>query len=486
MTIRLKLILGFTILLLIFVIDFVVNQRLSREVLRNTNYISNSEMVIRNSNILHKEMIEMQSGFRGFLLTEQEVFLQPYFNGLQTVPSLLKEQRGLVSELQQHRLDSIEQIHTQWVEYADSLIQSKKDTMPGSGLTYRRLFESKLRMEVGKKLNDKIHRIFSNFDSAEYLLRQKRRAMLQHSVARTRMITISLTVISIILALISSTYFISTISRRISRMVRFAEQVSGGKFTQLEEKSRDEFNGLTEALNQMSAKLDFNISQLTKQNKELDQFAYVVSHDLKAPLRGISNLISWVEEDHANEITANISKSLALIKIRARRLENLINGLLEYAKAGKIKKGIQMTDVQQLLREFGDLLVPPDFQFVIMGMMPVFETEKLMLEQVFSNLISNAVKYGGGEQKLIEISCRDLNDQYEFSVKDYGPGIEPSYFEKIFVIFQTLQERDAFESTGVGLAIVKKIIEEHKGHVRVESGAGKGATFIFTWPKRIT
>lgn len=151
MTIRFKLIIGFLILILIFIVDFFINQRLSREVIRNTVYINNSEAIIRNSNVLQRHMIDMQSGFRGYLLTGQESFLTPYDEGLKSIGPLVKEQRVLLnSERQLHRLDTIVMLHQRWIDYADPLIATKRDTLPEANRRYAELFDKKLRNEVGK------------------------------------------------------------------------------------------------------------------------------------------------------------------------------------------------------------------------------------------------------------------------------------------------------------------------------------------------
>jgi signal transduction histidine kinase len=432
-------------------------------------------------------MIEMQSGFRGFLLTGQEVFLEPYYEGINSVPLLVTEQQTLMTSLsQKERLDSIITLHLTWVTYANSLISTKLDTLPEANAKYIELFETKLRMEVGKKLNDKIQKIFVSFDNHEYQLRQDRRNALQQSLNLTNNITLSLTFFSVLIAVLFGFYFIRTITKRISSMVNLAEKISRGEFKVIDDKKRDELNRLSLSLNQMSRTLEKNINDLTKKNSELDQFAYVVSHDLKAPLRGISNIISWVEEDHNQDMTTEVRHNLDLIKGRATRLENMINGLLEYAKVGKIKRGRERVDVLKMLHELIDLLVPKNYEVQIDGVMPFITTEKLHIEQVFSNLISNAVKYNLNENPKIVIREREFYGFYEFTVIDNGMGIQKEYFDKIFVIFQTLQERDAFESTGVGLAIVKKIIDDYKGTIQVESEMGKGTSFIFTWPKDLT
>lgn len=484
MTIRLQLFASFIALILIFVIDFFVNQRLSKEVITNAAYISNSESVIRNSNILNKNMIDMQSGFRGYLLTSQESFLQGYYEGLKNIPPLIKEQRILISSLNQNkRLNSIMVLHNNWVEYANSLISTKQDTLPEASQKYLELFENKLKMEVGKKLNDQIRQIFSDFDDYEYNLRQERREVLQQSIQNTRKISLGLTLFSITIALILSFYIIRIITGRISRMVNLADEISKGNFKTIGDNKNDELKKLSESLNKMSQTLDKNFKELTKKNKELDQFAYVVSHDLKAPLRGIANITQWMEEDLEKEITPEVKKNLDLIKGRTIRLENMINGLLEYARIGKIKKGFEKVDIGNMLKELVELLVPSTFFVNIEAGMPVLITEKLHIEQVFSNLISNAVKYNNKTTGNISIRSDELDNYYKFTITDNGPGIQSEYYDKIFMIFQTLQERDAFESTGVGLAIVKKIIEDQKATISVESELGKGTTFKFTWPK---
>lgn len=485
MTIRLKLFAGFAILIFIFIADFFVNQRFSREVIRNTDYINNSEVVIRNSNLLHKLMIDMQSGYRGFLLTGQESFLETYYDGIQNVLPLMKGQHALVSSQSQHlRLDSIMSLHNRWVGYANALISAKKDTSAGAAIKYHNLFEKKLRREVGKKLNDEIREKFQAFDNYEYELRYKRREVLQDSIRRTRQISLALTLFSISLAIVSSFYIIRIITNRISKMVSMADDISKGNFRRMEDHRNDELKQLSESLNTMSRTLSKNFTELTKKNKELDQFAYVVSHDLKAPLRGIDNIVTWMEEDHGKDFSPEVKKNLELVKGRTRRLENMINGLLDYARIGKTRKGIETVNTDALLKELVDLLVPENFIVSFESSMPVLVTDRSQISQVFSNLISNAVKYNNKTPGRIGISAKDLGRFYEFSIRDNGIGIQAEYFEKIFTIFQTLQERDAFESTGVGLAIVKKIIEDQKAAITLESEPGEGTVFRFTWPKK--
>jgi PAS domain S-box-containing protein len=224
--------------------------------------------------------------------------------------------------------------------------------------------------------------------------------------------------------------------------------------------------------------------ELAEKNQELEQFAYVTSHDLKAPLRAIANLSEWIEEDLAGQLPAENQRQMTLLRRRVYRLEALINGLLEYYRAGRTKVTTETVDVNLLLAEIIDSLDPPaTLKIEIEPGMPTLQTKKLPLSQVFSNLISNAIKYHHRSDGHIKISAQERENFYEFAVADDGLGIAPEHQDKVFTIFQTLQSRDQTESTGIGLAIVKKIIETEGGEISLESELGEGATFRFTWLK---
>ena len=225
-----------------------------------------------------------------------------------------------------------------------------------------------------------------------------------------------------------------------------------------------------------------HVANLEKINRELDQFAYVVSHDLKAPLRAMSSLITWIEEDSGPYLTADSKENLKMIVQRVNRMSNLINGILAYSKAGKGKVEKVETNVKELVDEIIDSnAIQPNIKIVNKISVSEIITEKIKLNQVFSNLISNAIKYNDKSEIEIEVGSYEYDDWYQFYVKDNGPGIEKEYHEKIFMIFQTLVSRDEVESTGIGLSIVKKIIEEQSGKIWVESQPGIGSRFVFTW-----
>jgi light-regulated signal transduction histidine kinase (bacteriophytochrome) len=220
-------------------------------------------------------------------------------------------------------------------------------------------------------------------------------------------------------------------------------------------------------------------------NAELKDFAYVVSHDLKAPLRAVSKLAEWIATDYADAIDEEGKKLIDLLLGRVKRMHNLIEGILQYSRIGRMGLKATRVDLNTLVQEVIDLVAPPENinKILIEGRLPVVRGKLTRLKQIFQNLMDNAVKYmdkPGGE---IRISCVDEGNHWKFSVMDNGPGIDEKYFNKIFKIFQTLAPRDQLESTGIGLTLVKKIVETSGGKIWVKSEIGKGSTFFFTLPK---
>ncbi len=232
-------------------------------------------------------------------------------------------------------------------------------------------------------------------------------------------------------------------------------------------------------------KLKSYMRDLEKINAELDQFAYVVSHDLKAPLRAINNLSEWIEEDISHLLEGDTKEQFKMLRGRVHRMESLINGILSYSRAGRIKTAKERFLIKTLVDELCDTLnVTGATKFVIDGDQSLeLVSEKITLGQILQNLISNGIKYNNKPEVVITIGWTELDSKVEFYVKDNGPGINTEFHEKIFVIFQTLQSRDEIESTGVGLAIVKKIVDEKGGTIRIKSTMGEGTTFFFSWPK---
>ena len=232
------------------------------------------------------------------------------------------------------------------------------------------------------------------------------------------------------------------------------------------------------------AERELLIKALARSNTELDQFAYVASHDLKAPLRGIANLSQWIEEDLGENLGGENKSQMALLRGRVHRMEALIDGILQYSRAGRVKAKPENIDTGALVADVVELMAPPKgMKIEIAPDMPTVRAEKIPLQQVFMNLVGNAIKHTGKTSPRIDISWSDAGPFFEFSVGDNGQGIAPQYHERIFGIFQTLEARDKVEGTGIGLSVVQKIVDAKGGRVWVESEVGRGARFKFLWPK---
>ncbi len=228
------------------------------------------------------------------------------------------------------------------------------------------------------------------------------------------------------------------------------------------------------------------IDELEKTNAELDQFAYVASHDLKAPLRGIANLSQWIEDDLGDQMDEQARYHMGLLRGRVARLESLIEGILSYSRANRGDGEEVEVDIAVLARDVWELIAAPPTAHLTVHDLPRTRAQRVQLQQVLMNLVGNAVKYNPDRELHIEIGARRDGDVLAFYVKDDGVGIAPEFQQRIWGLFQTLEPRDKVESTGIGLAVVRKIVEARGGRAWVESTPGAGATFWFTWPPSIT
>ncbi|MCX5795839.1 MAG: ATP-binding protein [Elusimicrobia bacterium] len=247
------------------------------------------------------------------------------------------------------------------------------------------------------------------------------------------------------------------------------------------------FDRMTENLKTQTASrkaLEILKADLEASNQGLEDFAYVVSHDLKAPLRGISSLSTWIETDYADRLDDEGRHQLQLIRQRAVRMDNLINGILQYSRLHRLQEEYALTDLNLLVDEVLSALDPPASIRIIRGEpLPQVSCSPTRVRQVFQNLLDNAVKHMGKETGEIKISGEDKNSHWQFCVEDDGPGIAERYFDKIFKIFNTVAPPGKTDSTGIGLALVQKAVTFHHGKVWVESKVGVGSRFFFTLPK---
>lgn len=236
----------------------------------------------------------------------------------------------------------------------------------------------------------------------------------------------------------------------------------------------------------MERLLKHQARELERSNSDLEQFAYAASHDLRAPMRAMANLADWIEEDLPGGAPEKVRGHVDKLRERLARLDDLTTSILEYSKVGHEKEGIRKVDTALLVSDLAAEISPPKgFKVAPDFSLPSFETARTPFEQVLRNLIGNAVVHAGRPEGRATVSAVELDDMYEFRVADDGPGVPPEEREKIFEMFHRLRAGDGPRGAGMGLALVKRIVERHGGSIRVEPADPHGSVFIFTWPKKL-
>ena len=492
-----KILLGFAIATGVLLLTTAASLLSIRGLGVQTRSVEHTYEMLQTGETITSLLKDAQAGVRGYLLTGDTVFLSNYRRAPAQLERHLAQMQSLThnNAPQQQRFDSMRQFIAQEFRTLEPLAR-----------TQTALSRSLMRtlLDTDRQTVKLVRGLMSRVRANEMSLLTERSQRQDLFESTTPLFVVASTVLAIIIML----WLLRQIGRelhdnrrlqgelarssadtgrRITSIKELAEQVVQGHYqVKIPDSGQDNLGDLATSLNRMTQTLDEVFSALAKRNQELDQFAYVASHDLKAPLRGIITIVKWIEDELQAELSPQLRTYLDQMKGRLARLEDLINGLLVYARVGRTAHTTEEVDTAHLARDVAELVVPPGFGLTLAPDLPVFSTDRLSLEQVLTNLLSNAVKYHDRPAGHLRLSARDLGPAYEFRVEDDGPGIAPEYREKVFLLFQTLRDRHSAESTGIGLSIVKKIIDEGKGSIRIEDGLnGRGAAFVFTWAKSI-
>lgn len=487
-----KIILGFVIAVGVLLLTSAASWYSIQQLAYYTQRVEHTYQVIQSTADLRTHMRDAQSHVRSYLLLTDTAARTSFYQVLPEARSDFAQLRRLTLDNlhQQSRLDTLEQAMEDEGRYLSGWLQQQ----PSTSAVRQLVLGDRQRQRQLRNLLNRVQQ------EEEALLQERRRRQdfFEHTTPA------AIVVSAVLAALIVAWLFTKinrelraneqlqqelartnqAVARRIQLIEGLANKVVQGDYTvKISDHEQDSLGNLATSLNHMTQTLDNSFTALENRNRELDQFAYVASHDLKAPLRGVVTVVKWIEDELPHELSPQMRQYLDMMKGRLHRLEDLINGLLAYARAGRTEQKLEEVDVNQLVREVTELVVPPTFQLEIPTPLPVFTTDRLSLQQVFTNLIGNAAKYHHRPNGRITVRCLDAGECYRFRVEDDGPGIAPQFHQKVFLMFQTLRDRHTAESTGIGLSIVKKIIEEQKGTIHIESAEGEGAAFVFTWPK---
>jgi light-regulated signal transduction histidine kinase (bacteriophytochrome) len=223
--------------------------------------------------------------------------------------------------------------------------------------------------------------------------------------------------------------------------------------------------------------------KLQHQNEQLNDYAHLVSHDLKSSIRSLSALLSWVKEDCGEKIGEESVRNLNLMEEKIEKMDQFLEDIINYSEIGATSLKSNNIDLNKKLVKIKDSIhIPKNISVVVKGNLPVLKADARRLRQVLENLISNAINFNNKEVGLVEIAVEETEDLYTFSIQDNGPGIPKEYHEKIFNTFTTLGYQE--KATGMGLSIVKRVLDLYGGEIWLESEVTKGSTFYFTIPKK--
>ncbi|MCP4050919.1 MAG: HAMP domain-containing histidine kinase [bacterium] len=363
------------------------------------------------------------------------------------------------------------------------LIKLTKDNKAGKQDHYTVLMEKHMVVRLSLLSQSMI-------DDANRLARITKKNIVRTKIQNQTLI-ISIFAVLIILLVINLIFIDKGVLLSVDKIFKGAETVSSGNLDhRLNIEDKDEIGTMARAFNKITDHLQGTIlvrTILEQKVSELESFAYTVSHDLKAPLRAISTYTEFIIEDYEDQFGEDVKNALLVIKERAVKMSQLIDGILQYSRAEKGLKNCIEINMNVLIDSVIDMLfIPENIKVSVQPDLPVIYSSEAQMQQIFVNLLSNAVKYIDKPEGKVEVTCSDSNNFWKFVVADNGPGIDPVYHEKVFEIFGTTlsrAEQKKKDSVGIGLSTVKKIIDLFGGKIWIESEAGKGARFCFIIPK---
>lgn len=437
---------------------------------------------------LGEALVDSETGQRGYLLTGSDAYLEPYRLGAASTLRHIKNLQRLIvnADAREILVKIVPVVEAKLAELAETVSlarQGKRDQALDIARTHR-----------GKQLMDEFRRLSAEALELEIQLLQRKRADFFKRQDNILLSVLWGGIAAITALLVIALTTAAKLNRPIGDLLEGIQAIADGDLDhRVPISDNHEIGRLAAAFNTMAAHIlearrarDALTAELMRSNAELDSFAYVASHDLKAPLRGIRNLADWITEDLGEGVSEDIKDHLKLLRNRADRLNSLLESLLDYSRVGRKNGAVEPVDTSKLTADIvGYLVPPPAFTIETAGPMPTLATPRAPLEKVLRNLIGNALKHHDRPAGIITVSTADVGDYVEFGVADDGPGIPAEFHERIFQMFQTLKPRDQVEGSGMGLAIVKKTVESFGGAIRVESAPPlRGATFVFSWPKR--
>ncbi|MBX5441623.1 MAG: CHASE3 domain-containing protein [Solirubrobacteraceae bacterium] len=448
---------------------------------------------------MHAALLNQETGVRGYALTGDRSFLAPYDRGVRQERAARRRLQQLARELD---LEAV----TEGVRRVERLARAwKRDyvtpalAVAGEG---RRAALDEAATEIGRARFDAVRAGFGALDAAIAAARAEARRDLHDAAGFLIAAFVAIAVLLVAAAVVGAILLTRTVSRPLRRLSLEMRKTADGDLGHAihGEGARDIVDlgedigrlrrrvvAELEALRRANEQLDAQALELRRSNAELEQFAYVASHDLQEPLRKVASFTQLLQRRYGGQLDERADQYIAFAGDGARRMQRLINDLLAFSRVGRLRGEASVVDANELVDAALDNLaeaVRESGATVEVGDLPAVRGEPALLTAVFQNLIGNAIKFRRDEPPVVRVSAEPDGTMWAFTVSDNGIGIDPEYAERIFVIFQRLHPKEAYEGTGIGLALCRKIVEHHGGTIRLDPpGDGPGATFRFTLPK---
>jgi signal transduction histidine kinase len=448
---------------------------------------------VRDATVLSSALLNQETGVRGYLLGRKPDLLGPYEEGRQAEDRAAAALAGPAEDAELALAADLRQVREQaarWRrEYADPAVAAAAAGQPVPSADRGELLFEQVRTSLGQLRTD--------LDEAAVRARDDLRSAATTLQWVFALISAGLIALLVVLAVGMRRVVIRPISELAAGVRRVADgdfeaAVAGTGPRELVELGGDVDTMRRQILAELGAlraatdRLDEQARDLERSNAELEQFAYVASHDLQEPLRKVASFTQLLERRYRGQLDERADQYIAFAVDGAKRMQVLINDLLAFSRVGRLLRDHVEVDAGDLVAQALtnlSLVIEETGARVIVDELPRISGDVSLLTGVFQNLISNAVKFRTDAPPCVHVGVRDAGEQWEFCVADNGIGIDADYAERIFVIFQRLHPKDAYPGTGIGLAMCRKIVEHHGGRIWLDTDAPTGTTFRFTLPK---
>ncbi len=459
-----KIIAGFGTALAILILVGVLSYRSMVRSDADRQSVTHTHQVLEQVDLVETDLLNAETGERGFILTGETSFLEPYTEAFGRVDQDLKELARLTADnpVQQQNLDRVEPLISERLGMLHDRVELRRHTDLVSGAEIVIQGPGKLHMDM-------IRAQLAEIKREENGLLSLRTQETAKSSQNTKTVIAVGEILGVGFLCLAGIVVGQEMGQR-----KLAEEEIRALNVDLEQRVADR-----------TAELHERAKDLARSNSELQQFAYVASHDLQEPLRMVASFTQLLAKRYGDKLDDDAREFIHYAVDGATRMQSLISDLLNYSRVGTQGKPLVPTDCEALFkRVLGSLqiAIKESGAIIVNDPLPMVMADEQQLGQLFQNLLSNAIKFHGADPPRIRISTERNGNEWKISVRDNGIGISQEHFHRIFIIFQRLHTRTEYPGTGIGLAICKKIVERHGGRIWIEPSPGGGSTFFFTIP----